>query len=191
MQKNTTEPYALTLDDMGIDRLIDFINGQYHGNEAQILSLIQSQIQQLLNKSDCEEYLVVLLKEVEQKFSELTEKLIHHCKKEDQILFPYMRKLFELKRDKSVMSSSQTISLIKNPIRVLEEEHVQAANILSDIKKAANNFTIPSTAPKEYTLLMESLKEFERDLHMHLHIENNILFPKLIALEEELNNRIK
>ena len=102
-QKNTKEPYALTLDDMGIDRLIDFINGQYHCNEAQILSLIQSQIQQLLNKSECEEYLMVLLKEVEQKFSDLTEKLIHHCKKEDQILFPYIRKLFELKRDKSVI----------------------------------------------------------------------------------------
>ena len=191
LQNEPKGTYPLTLEDMGIDRLIDFVNGQYHSNEAQVLSSIHDNIQQLLLDKNCEKPLLNLLEDIEIKFKELMEKLIQHCKKEDEILFPYMRKLFELRRDKSVISSSQTISLIKNPIRVLEAEHVQAANILSEIKKTANNFTAPSNAHSEYVTLMESLKEFEKDLHMHLHIENNILFPKLIALEEELTNRIK
>ena len=112
-----------------------------------------------------------------------------HCDKEDKTLFPQMRKLFALRRYKSEMHPSKPVSYIKKSIQVLESEHIDVSNILSEIKRMTNNFTIPLYAPKEYKTLMESLREFESDLHEHLHIENNILFPKIISLEEELNKR--
>lgn len=182
--------HSLTLEDMSIDRLIDFINGQYHSNETQILSFIHNSILQLLNSKSCDAAHLKMLAQVEQQFGTLKKKLILHCEKEDEILFPYIRRLLELRRDKTSLSQ-QTISIIKNPIRILEAEHVQAAEILAGIKRTAEHFSIPADAPEEYMMLMQSLRKFEHDLHMHLHIENNILFPKLIALEEELNTKIK
>ena len=189
LQLESKDNSSLTLEDMSIDRLIDFINGQYHSNETENLSLIQSNIQNLINDVSCEKPLLLLLINVENKFIELKEKLVQHCDKEDKILFPQMRKLVELRRDKSEIHPSKAISLIKKSIQVLESEHIDASNILSEIKKMTNKFAIPLNAPKHYKTLMENLKEFESDLHVYLHIENNILFPKIISLEEELNSR--
>jgi regulator of cell morphogenesis and NO signaling len=191
IQSKPSEINLMTLVDMSIDRLIDFLNGQYHANETQILTSIHNSIRELAQNTNCPKTLCVLISEIEPRFKALMDKLIQHCEKEDKLLFPYMRKLSDLKRDRLVKSSSQNITLIKNPIRVLEAEHEQAAYILAEIKKKVNNYTIPDDAPKEYEKLMKNLLEFEKDLHMHLHIENNILFPKIIELEEELNNRIK
>ena len=191
LQSKVRDNHAFTLEDMGIESLIDFINGQFHSNETEVLDQINSHIQEALNDKMCDRSVLKLLVEIEQKFSELMAKLIQHCHKEDQILFPYMRKLNEFSREKGSPSSPKTISIIKNPIRMLEAEHEQAAIILSEIKKAANNYAIPPNAPEVFKTLMDHLREFEKELHMHLHIENNILFPKLIALEEELTNKIK
>ena|SRR6218665_105433 len=188
--QNRSGKHSLTLEDLSIDRLIDFINGQFHANETEILNFIHNSILQLLAEKSCDAIHLKMLEEVEQKFAKLKKKLIMHCEKEDEILFPYIRKLLELRRDKTSLSP-QTISIIKNPIRILEAEHVQASQILADIKRTAGQFSIPADVPKEYVMLMQSLRKFEHDLHMHLHIENNILFPKLIALEEELNTKIK
>jgi len=191
LQSKVEHNHSLTLEDMSIGSLIDFINGQFHSNETEVLSQIHSRIQQLLHDKMCDRSIHKLLTKIEQKFSELMDKLIQHCDKEDKILFPYIRKLNDFSREKGSPSSPKTISIIKNPIRVLEAEHEQAALTLSEIKKAANNYSIPPNAPPLFKTLMENLRGFEKELHMHLHIENNILFPKLIALEEELTNKIK
>lgn len=180
----------LTLEDMNIERLIDFINGQYHADETEVLTSIHNAILELIKNGNCGDDVLLMLTAIEPQFKALMEKLIQHCKKEDELLFPYMRRLSELKRDKSTTSSSHTISFIKNPIRVLEAEHVQAATILESIKKVLNNFVVPVNVSQEYVDLMVKLHEFEMDLHIHLHIENNVLFPKLIELEEEMNNKI-
>lgn len=184
--QNASKVSTMTLEDMSLERLIDFINGQYHNNETQILYFIHSHIEKLLAETT-EKSTLVSLKEMEVKFRDLMEKLIQHCKREDELLFPYMRKLNGWRKEKSKTYNSLAVKLIENPIKVLEAEHVQAAQILAEIKKTANNFKIPADASANYKILMESLKEFETDLHMHLHIENNILFPKIKELEEELN----
>lgn len=188
--QNSTQSPSLTLEDMSLERLIDFINGQFHSNETQILYFIHSHIQKLLEETSDQQSLV-LLKEMDEKFRDLMQKLIKHCKREDELLFPYMRRLNEWRKEKSKKYTSLAIKLIENPIKILEEEHVQAVKILAEIKKTANNFIIPANASANYKMLMKSLKEFETDLHMHLHIENNILFPKIKELEEELNKTVK
>ena len=159
LQLESKDRSYLTLEDMSIDRLIDFINGQYHSNETENLSLIQSNIKHLINDVSCEKSLLSLLINVDVKFFELHKKLILHCDKEDKTLFPQMRKLFELRRDKSELHASKAISKIKKSIQILESEHIDASNILSEIKIMTHNFTIPLNAPKEYKTLMNAIEE--------------------------------
>ena len=97
-----------------------------------------------------------------------------------------MRKLYELRHDKILAGNLQRNLQIKKPLLLLESEHKQVVKILAEIKSITNKFQISIDAPKEYNLLMEHLKEFERDFHIHLHIENNILFPKFKTLEENI-----
>lgn len=186
----TVTASSLTLEDMTIDGLLNFINGQHHANEAEVLNEIYTAIQQLISNESCNEVLLHILTNVALKFNVLKQKLLSHCENEDKILFPHMRQLVDLQNDKTSLHSTKTISIIKKPIALLEAEHVQAANLLNEIKTITNNYTPPINAPAQYATLMHTLKEFELDLHEHLHIENNVLFPKFIALEEKLNNRI-
>ena len=112
---------------------------------------------------------------------------MRHCEKEDKVLFPYMRKLYESRRDKAFSNINFQKTFGKNPIQLLESEHIQACNVLNEIKHITQNFSAPANVPETYRLLMKNLKEFEIDFHVHLHIENNILFPKVIALMEQMN----
>ena len=188
LQKLSKTNTMLTLEDMSVDRLIDFINGQHHSNEAEVLDFIEESIKKLIANPNCNEALILILQKMDEKFSDFKDKLTKHCEKEDKILFPYMRKLYELRRDKVFTNTSQKNSFVKKPIQLLEAEHVQASSVLSEIKNITQNFSSQPNAPKEYQKLMEHLKEFEIEFHVHLHIENNILFPKVIALEEQLTN---
>jgi regulator of cell morphogenesis and NO signaling len=188
LQKLSKTNTMLTLEDMSVDRLIDFINGQHHSNEAEVLDFIEESIKKLITNPNCDKALISILQKLDEKFTDFKDKLTKHCEKEDKILFPYMRKLCELRRDKIFTNTSQKNSFVKKPIQLLEAEHVQASSVLKEIKEITQNFSSQANAPKEYQKLMEHLKEFEVEFHVHLHIENNILFPKVIALEEQFSN---
>ncbi|KAA0243942.1 MAG: hypothetical protein EDM72_08905 [Chlorobiota bacterium] len=75
---------------------------------------------------------------------------------------------------------------IQNPIRMMEYEHTNAGDGLQKIRELSNNFTHPEDACNTFKALYSELKEFEEDLHKHIHLENNILFPKSVILEEKL-----
>ncbi len=189
LRKEANDIYPMALIDMDIERLIDFLNGQYHADEQQVLAGIHFQIRQLLDRVPS----VIshtLLNELERKFFQLSEKLIQHCWKEDRILFPYMRKLASLRNNRQVSRNNAEVSLIRNPVSILEDEHREALQLLSEIRKITRGFEAGPDSPEEYKKLMESFKEFEKDLHMHLHIENNILFPKITELQETLEKKL-
>jgi regulator of cell morphogenesis and NO signaling len=74
-----------------------------------------------------------------------------------------------------------------NPIAMMEDEHDEAGTSMAKIRKLSNNFTPPEDACTTYRLLYQNLEGFEKDLHKHVHLENNILFPKAMKLEKQLN----
>jgi regulator of cell morphogenesis and NO signaling len=116
------------------------------------------------------------MKEVYALFSELQEELSQHMLKEEKILFPRI-KMMEMNA-----GSDNSAGYLQAPIQVMEEEHDHAGTIMQKIRELTRNYTAPEQACTTHRLTLESLKAFEIDLHQHVHLENNILFPKAIEL---------
>lgn len=125
------------------------------------------------------------LLQLKKVYNTMKEDLSLHMMKEEKMLFPYIKKMSAAAKN-SLPLSIPPFGSIKNPIEVMEEEHSEAGGDMEDIKKLTNNFTPPKNACGTFKVLYEELKDFEKDLHIHVHLENNILFPKAIELEDEL-----
>lgn len=125
--------------------------------------------------------------EIAHYYLEVAEELNNHMHKEEMILFPYIKELVNAKRN-NLQMSTPPFGTIQNPINMMEEEHVSAGGNMDKIKELSNNFTPPDDACNSYRVLFAKLKEYEFDLHHHIHLENNILFKKAIELELELLN---
>ncbi len=122
---------------------------------------------------------------IAQKFNECAEELSGHMCKEEQILFPYIKQLVLAKSNNS-KTPYTNFGSIKNPINMMEHEHDAVGEIFREIKELSNNYTPPEDSCATYKVSFLKLKEFEDDLHQHIHLENNILFPKSIELEKQL-----
>ncbi|HPA31119.1 MAG TPA: hemerythrin domain-containing protein, partial [Bacteroidia bacterium] len=95
------------------------------------------------------------------------------------------KRMVEAKNNKESVQQS-SFGSVKGPINMMEIEHESAGKNMSEIRTLSNDFTLPEDACASYSLLFRLLEEFEEDLHTHVHLENNILFPKALALEKEL-----
>lgn len=120
-------------------------------------------------------------------YIEVAEELQLHMQKEEMIFFPYIKELAIAKRNGTPMERPQFGS-IQNPINMMEAEHESAGGNMEKIRELSKNFTPPEDACNSYRVLFAKLKEYEADLHHHIHLENNILFKKAIELEKELFN---
>lgn len=111
--------------------------------------------------------------------------LKQHMFKEEQILFPY---ILEMDRAATFGRSlpSSCFGTVNNPIRMMMMEHDTAGEILRELRRHSGDYTVPGDACISYKALYEALEEFERDLHQHIHLENNLLFPKATELESNL-----
>lgn len=116
------------------------------------------------------------MKEVYSLFTELAEEMNKHMAKEEKMLFPKI-KLLELNA-----SENTNENYLRQPIGVLKHEHDHAGTIMQKISALTGNFTAPAPACTTFGLALNSLKAFEIDLHQHVHLENNILFPKALRL---------
>lgn len=121
-------------------------------------------------------------------FSTIKEEMEHHMQKEELVLFPRIKELEKLEKE-GWKNSSVNISYVTSPVQMMEQEHEQAGAILEEIRNLTNNYTPPADACTTYRISFASLQAFEADLHQHVHLENNILFPKSIALIERLTAR--
>ena len=114
--------------------------------------------------------------------------LLNHLKKEEQILFPNITQLVK-KNSCAEGITYTTFGFIKESAIGMMKEHLAAGNELKLFRKLTNNYLLPADACNSYKYLFEKMKEFENDLFFHVHLENNILFPKAITLDEELKEQ--
>ncbi len=127
------------------------------------------------------------LHEVLQLFTESAGELTKHMKKEELILFPFIKKLVTASTSNTSLAPPP-FGTVENPISMMHTEHDNEGERFRTIAKLTNNYTPPADACNTYKVSFAMLQEFEEDLHKHIHLENNILFKKAIILEKQLNN---
>jgi regulator of cell morphogenesis and NO signaling len=120
--------------------------------------------------------------EIQRLFTEVGREMIMHMQKEEQILFPYIG---ALEQARSSHSSVETpfFQTVRNPIHAMMKEHDAAGQLVKQIRTASSEYTAAVDACTSYKALYQDLKEFEADLHQHVHLENNILFPRAVEME--------
>ena len=119
--------------------------------------------------------------EVAEIFGQVREELTSHMFKEEKVLFPAIRQM-----EAGDGFAASHCGSIMNPIHVMEMEHESAGGALEKMRQLTGNYTPPADACNTFRALLSGLEEFEKDLHQHVHKENNVLFPRAIMLEEKL-----
>ncbi|HOJ05054.1 MAG TPA: iron-sulfur cluster repair di-iron protein [Bacteroidota bacterium] len=164
------------------DFLIDFIVNTHHQYVRSMLPKIAEHAAKVaFRHGDTHPETV----EVEQLFLRLRDELAAHLIKEEQILFPYIRRLAAMERGE-MDAQPAGFGSVAGPISVMEAEHEGAGRILERMHAITDDLTPPADACATYTLLYREIAEFEQDLHMHIHLENNVLHPRAFALEQSV-----
>lgn len=120
------------------------------------------------------------LHQIRETFLALVAELSSHMMKEEEILFPMVRKL-----EASETAPAFRCGSLANPIRQMESEHVQAGSALEQFRKLTDRYTPPDWACNTYRAMLDALAHLEQDLHLHIHKENNVLFPRALKMESE------
>jgi len=173
---------ALDFNSWKLDFLTDHIINVHHGYVEESSPLLL-QYSQRVNHVHGHHY--TELAEIESLVKQVVQELAAHMKKEELILFPFIKKLVKAEREGTEVPPIH-FGTVENPIKMMEAEHEEAGEILRKIAKLSNNFTPPQGACNTYKAFYSKLEEFEQDLHQHVHLENNILFPKALKLEKTL-----
>jgi regulator of cell morphogenesis and NO signaling len=164
------------------DFLIDYIINNHHKYVLGALPVITAHTEKVSSKHGEKHPEVIKISGL---FAGLKAELESHMQKEERMLFPYIKHLSEIVR-LGQDASYPPFGSVENPIKVMETEHETAGKIIAEIYKLSSAYLIPEDACTSYTVLYKELKEFEDDLHVHIHLENNILFPKAVELEKKL-----
>jgi regulator of cell morphogenesis and NO signaling len=160
-------------------RLIDYITRTHHTftrNELGRLAELLHKVIAVHGERHPE------LVSVQNAFRELSAELMPHLLKEENVLFPYIAAL-EAAAERGMPSSTPPFITVGNPVRMMMFEHEKAGGLLRELRSMSSNYTAPADACVSYRTLYAALEDFERDLHQHIHLENNILFPRAIEIE--------
>ncbi len=112
----------------------------------------------------------------------LDEELTQHLAKEESILFPYVASL-EQSLSFGTAKPHGCFASVASPIAMMTQEHDAAGTLMAEIRRLSGNFTTPQDACPTFHAFYDGLRDFEQDLHQHIHLENNILFPRAVELE--------
>lgn len=162
--------------------LIDHIENVHHTYVEQSLPIILQYAEKVATVHG-HHYEEVI--KINQLFQEAAEDLASHLKKEELVLFPFIKQMLNDEKEGTTLSQEH-LGTVNSPIDALEHEHESVGDVFKTIAQLTNNYTPPEDACNTFRALYDSLDEFEQDLHQHIHLENNILHPKAIALEKKI-----
>lgn len=178
---NTVKPDSysvhLNYDLMSLSQLVDYIVATHHNYVKQEMPQIQSYLERVASKHGDRH---PEMRKVAEIFAAVKEEMEEHMQKEETILFPRIKETEKQSKEPDKIKLS--ISFLQSPIYMMEEEHDHAGAAMAEIRELTNNYNPPGDACTTYRLCFAALQAFETDLHQHVHLENNILFPKAIGL---------
>jgi regulator of cell morphogenesis and NO signaling len=173
----------LPFNEWALDFLADYIVNTHHSYVQKTLPELVASAQKVRSvHGGAHPELVKLYETVELIQMEMTS----HMMKEERVLFPYIKTLVAAEKEGG-LSNGSPFGTVQNPVNMMEMEHEVVGKYMEDLRGLTANYTLPEDACASYSLLYKMMETFEEDLHMHIHLENNILFPKAVALEHALN----
>jgi len=122
------------------------------------------------------------LRDIEKLFGDVAREMLMHMQKEEQILFPYIDALERASKGDGAIEPP-FFQTVKNPIYSMLKEHDSVGDLMRQIRTASNGYKAPADGCASYQAAYQGLEEFEKDLHLHVHLENNVLFPRAVGLE--------
>ena len=164
-----------------LDFLIDHIINFHHTYVEESVILLQQYADKVSRIHGDEHEELITINEL---FKEVASELTVHMKKEEKILFPYVKHLVKSKREGEDPNFPHFVT-VNNPIKLMKGEHEFSGEIFETIARLSNQYNAPNDVCDTYKAFYAKLEEFEKDLHQHILLENNILFPKAIELEKE------
>ncbi len=178
----TVEPASdtnINFQQMTLIELISYILDKHHVYTKQEMDRLEALVTKVVGAHGANHSELLTIRDLlQQLFTELK----GHMFKEEQILFPFVVEL-----EQSVLQNRPApfapFGTVNNPIRMMMFEHDNAGEILRELRKLSGDYKLPADACMSYQTFYQALEAFEQDLHQHIHLENNILFPTTIALE--------
>jgi regulator of cell morphogenesis and NO signaling len=159
--------------------LVAYIVSKHHAYVREMLPLLLDHSRKI---ADVHRHHHPELPRVAQLVQEIADEMASHMMKEEQVLFPYIVRLASAAAERRPAPAAPFGS-VDNPIHMMEAEHESAGHAMLEIRELTDGFAVPDDGCSTYAVCLKELAAFERDLHAHVHLENNILFPKASALE--------
>jgi len=162
-----------------LEALSEHIVGTHHAYVKRELPRLAVLAQKVVNRHGATKVELLL---IQSALAKLDDELTQHLAKEESILFPYVV-LMERALANGSSKPRGCFNTVASPIAMMTQEHDAAGALLADIRRLSNSFTTPPDACPTYHAFYDGLKDLETDLHQHIHLENNIFFPRAIELE--------
>jgi regulator of cell morphogenesis and NO signaling len=171
----------MPFSEMNAGQLVSYILVHHHFYVKQAMPTILTHLQKVASKhGDRFPY----MKKVFELFTIVSEEMTLHMQKEEHILFPRIKEVgFQFEKQDHI---SVPEGFISAPVKVMEMEHEHAGELLYEIRTLTSNYTAPPDACTTFQVSLAELKEFEEDLHEHVHLENNLLFPMAEKMQASL-----
>ena len=167
---------------MRLDDLTHYIENFHHKYTSESILFIKTHITKLIlvhgnNYPD--------LEHIKMLFEDISDHLTIHMKREELMLFPYIQKIVRVGKD---AVGRAVFGAVEKPISALMDDHEMEGERFRRLQNLTNHYTVPPDACNTFKATYAAMKELETDLHIHIHLENNILFPKAVALENEFRS---
>lgn len=173
------------LEDLSAGELCDHIVETHHVFTRNELSRLTPLMEAVTHKHRAGHPELIQLNE---SLNELLSELLVHMRKEEEILFPYIKEL------ESAAIADRTAAVpyfgtVRNPLRVMMTEHDAAGDILKKMRQCSSDYTTPADACPSFAALYTGLEVLEKDIHRHIHLENNLLFIRAVEMEDRSISR--
>ena len=176
------DPDSMYINSLEPDELSDYIVKRHHSYVRTNIPFLMRNLEKLCDVHGGNHPELIDISEL---FNESVGGLTMHMQKEEDILFPFIRKMTRLQKENSVLDGA-SFGPVASPIGAMINEHETEGRRFQIIAELTGNYTAPPDACTTYQVTFNTLKDFEADLHRHIHLENNILFPKALEMEAAL-----
>src|SRR5207253_994614 len=186
MLKTSTQPTTTStfdFQDLSAAELIQYILDKHHVYTRDEMQRLEALVEKVVTAHGANHSELLSIRDLLQQ---LIAELRGHMFKEEQILFPFIVQL-EHSVSQGQPAPFAPFGTVNNPVRMMMSEHDNAGELMREMRKLSRDYKVPENACTTYQTFYEALEAFEQDLHQHIHLENNVLFPMAVKLETTRN----